>query len=61
VAERIYIAGVLANTPENLARWIENPTEINPRTAMPNLHIAKPRPATLRLTSIRSDEAPTSC
>jgi cytochrome c len=41
VAERIYIAGVLANTPENLVRWIENPTEINPRTAMPNLHIAE--------------------
>jgi cytochrome c2 len=35
LAGRIYIAGSLPNTPENLIRWIANPREINPRTAMP--------------------------
>lgn len=36
---RSYIAGVLANNEENLVRWIMNPKEINPRTAMPDLDI----------------------
>ena len=39
VASRTYIAGVLANSPENLVRWIENPPAVDPLTAMPNLHI----------------------
>ena len=37
VAGRVYIAGVLENTPENLARWIRNPPEVDPKTAMPNV------------------------
>lgn len=36
---RGYIAGRLANTPDNLARWIENPDEVDPQTAMPNLGV----------------------
>ena len=36
---QIYIAGMLANLPESLASWIENPQKINPRTAMPNLGV----------------------
>jgi cytochrome c len=36
---QIYVAGVLANNPENLAAWIERPREINPQTAMPNLGV----------------------
>lgn len=36
---QIYIAGVLANTPENMVRWIRAPQEINSRTAMPNLGV----------------------
>jgi cytochrome c2 len=35
VGERIYIAGVLTNTPDNLIRWIVDPPAIDPRTAMP--------------------------
>ncbi|MDN3627777.1 c-type cytochrome [Methylobacterium isbiliense] len=35
VAERLYIGGVVANTPENLVRWIVDPKALAPRTAMP--------------------------
>src|SRR4051812_47822285 len=31
LAERVYIGGVAANTPENLVRWIVNPKALNPR------------------------------
>jgi cytochrome c2 len=41
IANRIYVAGVLANTPDNLIRWIENPPGIDPRTAMPNLGVGE--------------------
>jgi cytochrome c2 len=34
---RSYLAGVLANTPENLVRWIEQPQAFSPRTAMPDV------------------------
>lgn len=36
---RTYVAGVLQNTPDNLVRWIKDPPAIEPRTAMPNLHV----------------------
>ncbi|MET3859073.1 c-type cytochrome [Rhizobium sp. OAE497] len=32
---RVYVAGVLNNTPENLASWIVSPPTFSPRTAMP--------------------------
>jgi len=32
---RVYVAGVLNNTPENLANWIVSPPTFSPRTAMP--------------------------
>jgi cytochrome c2 len=32
---RAYIAGVAANTPQNLVRWIMAPQSLSPRTAMP--------------------------
>jgi cytochrome c2 len=35
VAGRVWLAGVVENTPANMARWIENPRSIDPRTAMP--------------------------
>lgn len=35
IANRVYIAGALPNTPENMMRWIQNPPGIDPRTAMP--------------------------
>jgi cytochrome c2 len=39
IANRIYIAGVLTNTPDNLIGWIQNPPGVDPRTAMPNLGV----------------------
>ena len=36
-ANRGYIAGRLANTPENLILWIRFPQEVNPGTAMPDV------------------------
>lgn len=38
-AERTIIAGELPNTPENLEKWIEDPKQIEPKTAMPNLGV----------------------
>ena len=38
-AERQYIAGALPNVPANAIRWIVNPQEIEPGTAMPNLNV----------------------
>lgn len=33
-------AGVLTNTPENMARWISNPQAIKPGNHMPSLQLA---------------------
>ena len=35
MARRIYIAGMLRNTPENMERWLRNPQEVAPGNAMP--------------------------
>ncbi len=40
-AGRHYIAGTLANTPENLAYWLQNPQEVEPGTAMPDLNVTE--------------------
>ncbi|WP_439621711.1 c-type cytochrome [Gemmata sp.] len=37
VGSRVYLAGVLLNTPENMARWLRDPPAVDPRTAMPNV------------------------
>src|SRR5690242_12321965 len=37
IAQRGILAGELANTPENMVRWIRDPQAIEPATAMPNL------------------------
>jgi cytochrome c len=37
---RTYIAGVLPNTPEMLAVWIERPQAILPGIGMPNLDVS---------------------
>jgi len=42
IATRAVIAGELANTPENMVRWIRDPVAIEPNTAMPNLHVIEP-------------------
>jgi cytochrome c len=40
-ADRHYIAGNLPNTPDNLIRWIQQPQEIEPGTAMPNVGVTE--------------------
>jgi cytochrome c oxidase assembly factor CtaG/cytochrome c2 len=39
VASRVYVGGVLTNTPEHMIGWIENPKSFSPRTAMPSLGV----------------------
>ncbi len=39
--QRIYIAGRLPNTPENLVLWIMNPQAIHEHTAMPNMGVTE--------------------
>jgi cytochrome c len=36
-----YVAGLLPNTPDNLARWIMHPQQIHPQTAMPDMGISE--------------------
>ena len=40
VAGRVYIAGVLTNSPDHLVDWIRNPQAIDDKTAMPNLSVS---------------------
>lgn len=42
IASRVYIGGVLENTPENLIRWIQNPKQVDRLTAMPNVGVTEP-------------------
>ncbi len=39
VASRVYIAGVIENTPVNLMRWIKDPPGVDSATAMPNVGV----------------------
>ena len=38
-ASRNYIGGVLENSSDNLIRWIQDAPAVNPKTAMPDLHL----------------------
>ena len=40
-SRRSYIAGELPNTPENLAKWIQHPTQFEPETAMPEMGVSE--------------------
>lgn len=40
IAGRSYIAGALANTPDNMARWLKSPGSVKPGTAMPDLGVS---------------------
>ena len=63
-ARRVYLAGVLPNTPENMARWIRAPQTVDPRTAMPDLASPRRTRATWSLTCTRCDDeraAASSC
>jgi cytochrome c len=39
VGKRVYIAGMLANTPDNLEQWVRHPTKINEKTLMPDVGV----------------------
>jgi mono/diheme cytochrome c family protein len=39
MANRKFIGGVVPNTPANMLRWLRDPTQIDPLTAMPDLGI----------------------
>ena len=41
VATRVYLAGVLPNTPENMATFIRAPKAVDPLTAMPDLGVTE--------------------
>lgn len=41
IAKRVYLAGVLPNTSDNMARWIRAPEAVDPRTAMPNMGVSE--------------------
>ncbi|MCD2512173.1 c-type cytochrome [Comamonas endophytica] len=40
IGNRTLIAGTLANTPQNLARWLTHTQEVKPGTAMPQLGVS---------------------
>jgi cytochrome c1 len=41
MGSRMYIGGVMKNTPENMIRWLQDPPAIDGKTAMPNLHLGE--------------------
>ena len=41
VALRVIIGGHLANNPDNMERWIRQPQQVSPGTAMPDLHVGE--------------------
>ncbi len=41
VAKRVYLAGVLPNSADSMARWIRAPKAIDPQTAMPDLGVSE--------------------
>lgn len=41
VAKRVYLGGVLPNSPNNMVRWIRAPKAFDPQTAMPNLGVSE--------------------
>jgi cytochrome c1 len=42
LSQRVYVGGVLLNTPANLVAWIVDPRAIDPLTAMPRTGISEP-------------------
>jgi len=40
VASRVYIAGVMRNSPDNMVEWIQHPQSIVPGNVMPDMGIA---------------------
>jgi cytochrome c2 len=41
LSQRSYLAGQLQNSPGNLVRWLREPQQIHPGTAMPNMGLSE--------------------
>lgn len=41
IARRAYLGGVVPNTPADMVRWLRNPPQVDPRTAMPNMGVSE--------------------
>ena len=41
IGRRYYIAGELANTPDNLMLWIQHPHQVEPHTLMPEMGVTE--------------------
>ena len=41
VGSRVYIAGVISNTPTNMIHWLTDPPAVDSLTAMPNLGVTE--------------------
>jgi cytochrome c1 len=41
IGTRVFIAGMLRNTPDNMVRWLKNPQAIIPGNAMPNMNLTE--------------------
>jgi cytochrome c len=39
IASRVYLAGRLQNTPDNMILWIQHPHGVDDKTAMPDLNV----------------------
>ena len=42
IGSRIYLAGLLPNTPQNMRLWIASPQKVKPGTAMPDQQVTEP-------------------
>ena len=40
IGTRVFIAGMLRNTPDNMVAWLKNPQAIIPGNAMPNMSLS---------------------
>jgi cytochrome c2 len=40
IAQRVYLAGVLRNSPENMSAWLQDPQQFVPGNAMPRMGIS---------------------
>jgi cytochrome c2 len=40
IGRRIYLAGVLRNTPQNMMAWLQNPQKFVPGNAMPDMNLS---------------------
>lgn len=41
IGVRVIVAGHLANSPENMQKWIRDPQRVSPGTAMPDLNVGE--------------------